>query len=162
MGFKGNKLDRFCEEYLIDLNATRAAKRAGYSEKTAYSIGFENLKKPEVQEKIALLMKKRSETIKIEAEEVLQRLKTVLEADVIDICTMNKDQLKELPPEVRQMVVGYKETPTEHGAIVELKFFDKHKALEMINRHIGFYETDNKQKNERPIILKGGQDLPDE
>ena len=37
----------FCEEYLIDLNATQAALRAGYSEKTAYSIGNENLKKPE-------------------------------------------------------------------------------------------------------------------
>ena len=40
----------FCEEYLIDLNATQAALRAGYSEKTAYSIGNENLKKPESQE----------------------------------------------------------------------------------------------------------------
>ena len=42
----------FCEEYLIDLNATQAALRAGYSEKTAYSIGNENLKKPEIQEYI--------------------------------------------------------------------------------------------------------------
>jgi phage terminase small subunit len=153
---------RFCQEYIIDLNASAAAIRSGYSEKTAGIIGFENLRKPKIAEKIAELIKNRSMEVKIEAEDVLKRLKTVLEADVIDICTMNKDQLKDLPPEVRQMVVGYKETPTEHGSIVELKFFDKHKALEMINRHIGFYETDNKQKNERPIILKGGQDLPDE
>jgi phage terminase small subunit len=157
-----DKQEIFCREYIVDLNKTQAAIRAGYSQKTAGAKGFELLKIVEIQEKIALLMKERSESIKIEAEEVLKRLKTVLEADVIDICTMNKDQLKDLPPEVRQMVVGYKETPTEYGAIVELKFFDKHKALEMINRHIGFYETDNKQKNERPIILKGGQDLPDE
>ena len=40
-----DKQKRFVEEYLVDLNATEAAKRAGYSEKTAYSIGFENLKK---------------------------------------------------------------------------------------------------------------------
>ena len=46
------KQKRFCEEYLIDLNATQAALRAGYSEKTAYSIGNENLKKPEIQEYI--------------------------------------------------------------------------------------------------------------
>ena len=44
------KQEKFCEEYLIDLNATQAAIRAGYSKKTAYSIGFENLKKPEIQE----------------------------------------------------------------------------------------------------------------
>ena len=41
------KQQRFVEEYLIDLNATKAAIRSGYSEKTAYSVGHENLKKPE-------------------------------------------------------------------------------------------------------------------
>ena len=43
------KQQRFVEEYLIDLNATQSAIRAGYSEKTAYSVGHENLKKPEIQ-----------------------------------------------------------------------------------------------------------------
>ena len=44
-----DKQQRFCEEYLVDLNATQAAVRAGYSEKTAGAIGFENLRKPEIQ-----------------------------------------------------------------------------------------------------------------
>ena len=43
------KQKRFCDEYLIDTNATQAAIRAGYSEKTAYSIGEENLKKPDIR-----------------------------------------------------------------------------------------------------------------
>ncbi len=43
---------QFCDEYLKDFNATNAAIRAGYSEKTAYSIGCENLRKPEIQKKI--------------------------------------------------------------------------------------------------------------
>ncbi len=47
------KQERFVEEYLVDHNATQAAKRAGYSEKTAYSIGSENLKKPEIAAAIA-------------------------------------------------------------------------------------------------------------
>lgn len=46
------KQQRFVEEYLIDLNATQAAIRSGYSEKTAYSVGHENLKKPEIQKAI--------------------------------------------------------------------------------------------------------------
>ena len=46
------KQKRFCEEYVLDWNATQAAIRAGYSEKTAYSIGHESLKKPELQEYI--------------------------------------------------------------------------------------------------------------
>ena len=47
------KQNRFVEEYLIDLNATKAAVRAGYSEKTARQIGSENLSKPAIQEAIA-------------------------------------------------------------------------------------------------------------
>ena len=46
------KQKRFCDEYLTDLNATQAAIRAGYSKKTAYSIGEENLRKPELKEYI--------------------------------------------------------------------------------------------------------------
>ena len=44
------KQERFVEEYLVDLNATQAAKRAGYSERTATEIGYENLRKPHLQE----------------------------------------------------------------------------------------------------------------
>ena len=51
------KQKRFCDEYLTDLNATQAAIRSGYSEKTAYSIGNENLKKPEIQEYIQKRLK---------------------------------------------------------------------------------------------------------
>ena len=47
-----NKQSNFCEEYVKDFNATKAATRAGYSPKTAYSIGSENLKKPEILERI--------------------------------------------------------------------------------------------------------------
>ena len=51
-----SKQNRFVEEYLIDLNATKAAIRAGYSEKTAFSIGCENLKKPYIHKKIKALL----------------------------------------------------------------------------------------------------------
>ena len=49
------KQKRFCDEYLIDLNATQAAIRAGYSPDTAYSIGQENLKKPEIKKDMLVL-----------------------------------------------------------------------------------------------------------
>lgn len=66
-----NKQEMFCAEYLIDLNATQAAIRAGYSEKTAKDIGCENLAKPNIQAKLAVLMKERSEKTKIDAAWVL-------------------------------------------------------------------------------------------
>lgn len=52
-----DKQRRFCEEYVVDWNATRAAIAAGYSEKTAYSIGQENLKKPEIAEYLEEIQK---------------------------------------------------------------------------------------------------------
>lgn len=68
------KQKRFCEEYLIDFNATQAALRAGYSQKTAYSIGDENLRKPEIQSEIQTLIQKRSERTGISADSVIKEL----------------------------------------------------------------------------------------
>lgn len=71
------KQQAFCEEYLIDLNATQAAIRAGYSEKTASEMGYENLSKPHIAEVIAELQSKRSAKTAISAEWVIERLQRV-------------------------------------------------------------------------------------
>ena len=71
------KQKRFCEEYLIDLNATQAAVRAGYSEKTAFSIGVENLRKPLIQEYLQRLMQERSDRTRVSADKVLQELERI-------------------------------------------------------------------------------------
>ena len=73
------KQEMFCKEYLIDLNATQAAIRAGYSEKTAYSIGNENLNKPDITEYIQELKAVREEKLEIDANWVLQRAKLINE-----------------------------------------------------------------------------------
>lgn len=56
-----DKQEMFCREYLVDLNATQAAIRAGYSDKTARSVGNENLTKPDIEKRIQELMSSRSE-----------------------------------------------------------------------------------------------------
>ncbi len=63
----------FVDEYLIDLNATQAAIRAGYSPRTARAIACENLAKPDIQEAIAEAKRERSEATKIDAEWVLRQ-----------------------------------------------------------------------------------------
>ena len=73
------KQQRFVGEYLIDLNATQAAVRAGYSEKTANRIASENLSKPVIQEAIQEQMQKRSERTEITQDYVLCGLKEVAE-----------------------------------------------------------------------------------
>lgn len=76
-----DKQKRFCEEYLIDCNATQAAIRAGYSTKTAYSIGIENLKKPEIKNYIDEKMKELQSKTIASAEEVLEYLTSVVRGE---------------------------------------------------------------------------------
>jgi phage terminase small subunit len=78
------KQELFCEEYLVDVNATQAAIRAGYSEKTAYAIGAENLRKLELQKEIQKNMDKRSEKTEITQDYVLGGIKDVTEANKKD------------------------------------------------------------------------------
>lgn len=73
------KQEAFIREYLIDLNATQAAERAGYSAKTAYSIGQENLNKPEIAAAIQAAMNARAERTEITADYVLKGIKDVTE-----------------------------------------------------------------------------------
>ena len=75
------KQRRFCDEYLIDLNATQAAIRAGYSPKTAYSIGTENLRKPELKEYIDARMAEKESELIADQNEVLKYLTTVLRGE---------------------------------------------------------------------------------
>ena len=72
------KQKRFCDEYLIDLNATQAAIRAGYSAKTAYAIGQENLKKPVVKEYIEERMNQKEKELIADQDEVMRYLTSVL------------------------------------------------------------------------------------
>ncbi len=71
------KQARFVDEYLVDLNATAAARRAGYSARTAHSIGEENLRKPEIQEAVQARMKDRQNRTEITADRVLKELARV-------------------------------------------------------------------------------------
>lgn len=75
------KQKRFCDEYLIDLNATQAAIRAGYSKKTAYSIGNENLMKPELKKYIEERMAEKESQLIADQDEVLKYLTSVMRGE---------------------------------------------------------------------------------
>lgn len=72
------KQQRFCDEYLIDLNATQAAIRAGYSAKTARVIGQENLLKPAIKEYIEKRMAEKEAALVADQAEVLKYLTSVM------------------------------------------------------------------------------------
>lgn len=85
-----DKQNMFCKEYLVDLNATQAAIRAGYSAKTANRMGAENLSKPVIQSRIQELIKEREQRTEITADMVLQRWWDIATADPNEIIHLRR------------------------------------------------------------------------
>ena len=121
---------RFCEYYIVDLNITKAAIEAKYSEKTAYSSGQRLLKNVEIQKYIQRLMDKRSEKLRITAEDVLQSI-----LNVRDCCAKTiKRQDKETGEEYEIMV-------DTTGAL---------KANELLGKHLTIFDN-TKIKDEKTV-----------
>ncbi len=134
------KQHRFIEEYLIDLNATQAAIRAGYSKRNAGKIGPELLGKTRVREAIAYAIKDRSERTRVDADWVLERLVEEVEANIRDIFT-HDNRLKPVHdwPDVWQkgMVKSFEEIKREDGTVVtRISFSDRLRRLELIGKHV--------------------------
>lgn len=138
-----DKQKRFCEEYLIDLNATQAAIRAGYSQKTAFSIGVENLKKPLVQEYLQKLMDERSQRTEITADRVLQELAAIAFSDRTAIAQIEDGGIVTFTP-TDQLDKDAKKTISgiENGKYgTKVTTYDKVKALELIGKHLGMFTS---------------------
>lgn len=138
------KQQTFVEEYLVDLNATQAAIRAGYSAKTANEQAARLLAKASVAEAVANAMEKRTERTQIDADWLLKRLADEAEADVSDLYDEG-DALKPVadwPPIWRKgLVAGLDvEEVREGGAVVavirKIKLSDRVKRLELIGKHV--------------------------
>ena len=135
------KQKRFIEEYLIDLNATQAAIRAGYSPDTAKSIGSENLTKPDIKAQIARAMAERSRRTGVNADRVIMELAKIAFVnanDVIDAetATLKPDALPEDTAAIQSVKV---KTFGEDGLEREIKMADKLKALELLGKHLGMF-----------------------
>ncbi|HWQ76568.1 MAG TPA: terminase small subunit [Syntrophomonas sp.] len=144
------KQQRFVEEYLVDLNATQAAIRAGYSAKTAEVIGFENLRKPKIQELINKAMQGRSERTEITADRVLQEYARLGFFDPRKL--FNDDGspkgIHELDDETAAVLAGLDvieiwegKGEDRHfvGYLKKYKLADKKGALDSIARHLGMF-----------------------
>lgn len=139
------KQKKFCNEYLIDLNATQAAIRAGYSEKTARSIANENLTKPDIQDYIQNLQSGIQKRNRISQDEIIQDL-----IEIKNRCMQN----------VPVMYYDKVDKEWKHEGLAEgepLYKFDSNganKALDQLSKIIGAYEVDNKQKAGINIVVQ--------
>lgn len=145
-GLNGKK-KLFCREYILDLNATQAAIRAGYSARTAYSIGARLLTETAVIECIKQLKQKRIEQLGIDANYVLMRLFEIDQMDALDI--LNEDMtikpISEWPLVWRRYLSGFDlaeifegrgEDREMVGVLKKIKWPDKVKNLELLGKHV--------------------------
>ena len=135
------KQKRFIEEYLIDLNATQAAIRAGYSPDTAKSIGSENLTKPDIKAQIAKAMAERSRRTGVNADRVVMELAKIAFVNANDVIDAKTAMLKPdaLPEDTAAIQSVKVKTFGEDGLEREIKMADKLKALELLGKHLGMF-----------------------
>lgn len=136
-----DKQERFCQEYMIDLNATKAAIRAGYSPKTANEQAGRLLVNVSIQNRIAQLQAEQSRRTGISADRVLRELAKVAFANAGDIVDADDATLKEdASPDDLAAVQSVKvKVFGEDGVEREIKLADKLKALDLLGRHIGLF-----------------------
>jgi phage terminase small subunit len=118
------KQQRFVEEYLIDLNATQAAVRAGYSKKTARAIASENLAKPYIQVAVAKAKQERSEATKIDADWVLRQAVEIHQRCMSEIRPV-------LNPKTRKQVYD-----DDGNALFTFNAAAANRALELVGKHV--------------------------
>lgn len=135
------KQKRFCEEYLIDLNATQAAIRAGYSKKTAYSIGDENLRKPEVKKYIEKRMEEKQSQLIADQDEVMRYLTAVMRREKTDsvVVTLHTERTAYAPDD--SGIMRKQTIKQDMPQIVEIpaQLRDANKAAELLGKAYGIY-----------------------
>ena len=161
------KQKAFVSEYLIDKNATQAAFRAGYSKKTAYSMGQENLKKPEIKRAIQKAMQKREERTEITQDRVLLEYARIAFFDprklfrsdgspkpIEELDTDTAAALAGL--EVREEFEGTGQDRVFTGYTKKYRLANKMGALNSLAKYVQLFDvkkTEEKEENENGVIL---------
>lgn len=154
------KQEMFCLEYLIDLNATQAAIRAGYSEKTAKEQGYENFTKPHIQERIAKLKAERVDSVSLNSKYVLERLIEIDELDVLDILDNigNIKAIRDWPKAWRKSISGLDVQEMMIGdttsTIKKIKWPDKLRNIELLGKHVNIKAWDGERSSDDKPIQK--------
>ncbi len=144
----------FCEEYIIDFNATQAAIRAGYSKNCAKEIGYENLTKPHISQRVNANLDARENRIQIRGDDIVRMLLEEATADTNDLYD-EEGQLLPIDqwplPFRRGLVAGieveevYEGSGSDRqcvGELKKIKLADRNKTKELLGRHFKLF-TDN-------------------
>jgi phage terminase small subunit len=160
------KQQRFVEEYLVDLNATQAAIRAGYSAKTANEQGSRLLANVSVAAEVQAAIAARSERTQVTADRVVQELAKVGFSDMRRFARWGADgvtllESEALDPDAAACVAEVSQTNSATGGSLKFKLHDKVTSLKLLGQHVGMFkgdtDPDNANPGERFYVILGGQ-----
>lgn len=144
------KRETFVKEYLVDLNATQAAIRAGYSKKTAGAAGGRLLQDATILAQINLAKTERAERVEVTADLVLAELLKIARVDLSQMYT-ERGELKnihDIPEDVRRAIAGIEvdelwegrgRDAQQIGLTKKVKLWDKPRALELLGKHLKLF-----------------------
>lgn len=171
MRLKNRRHERFCQEFLIDLNGKKAAERSKYSKKTAEQQASRLLSNVKVQQRIAELMGERSERTAIRQDRVLEELAMIGFSDIRNYIDIDRDTgairakgFEDIPEGESRVIKSIKEDrvikedadgkKTTVYDKVKFELWDKPKALEMIGRHLAMFVDRTNMNVNGQIIMK--------
>jgi len=160
----------FCREYLVDLNATQAAIRAGYAPKAARRQASDLLTKPDIQTTVSKMMEERADRVELTADRVLRELMAIGFADPGDLFneTAALRNMTEIPEELRRAIVSFDASETmlgegdraELARVSKIRLSNKLGALELLGRHLRLFPPANEHSgpNGGPIQTENPPD----
>lgn len=136
------KQERFVEEYLVDMNATQAAKRAGYSAKTAYAVGHENLNKPEIAVAISQAQANRAKRLEVTGDRVIEEFAKIAFANMGDFVGsgphgLTLEDVQNMRPDQTAAIAEVHQPAS--GGPLRVKLHDKRAALDALAKHLGLF-----------------------
>jgi len=151
----------FIHEYFTDMNATKAAIRAGYAESSAYSYGSALLDRPAVKSEMNRIIEARIKSKAIYQERFLRELEAVAFSDLcdaIEFCPhtgkIKMKDIETLEPAVKKAIQTHSETITEFGGTTTLKLHDKLKAMEMLQKYLKLFEESSEDGSSKSSELE--------
>lgn len=158
------KQKRFCEEYLIDLNATQAAIRAGYSVNRASEMGYQLLQKTTVQNEISKEMAERSKRTGVNQDRIVQELARLAFCKITDVADRNGGIKENASEDDLACIetIKVKRSKTDNGSLCEereVKISSKVKALELLGKHLGMWNDKVDINMTLPIVISGENEL---
>ncbi len=159
-----HRQERFIEEYLLDLNATRAAIRAGYSPRSAAACGWTLLQKPAIQDGIERAMEERRMRVSVDQDRVIEELAAVAFGNLTDFVRVERDDegqmcLRLTPTEQveKRLRPALADIRLKDGRDGKMEFsartHDKMRALELLGRHLGVWKDKPEGDGRLEIII---------